>query len=109
MAVEPISDMLNEFVDAWLEEEGGAHETWEALTATSSRCSKNPFYAGVYSYGKSESVHRSCRLLRSRIIGTIFDHQVVADVPGDPRGGVLDRIPGKVGVARGCLYLRVIQ
>ena len=42
MAVEPISDMLNEFVDAWLEEEGGAHETWEALTATSSRCSRTP-------------------------------------------------------------------
>ena len=42
MAVEPISDMLNEFVDAWLKEEGGAHETGESLTATSSRCSRTP-------------------------------------------------------------------
>ena len=49
------------------------------------------------------------RNLLSGLGEVIFDHQVFTDALSDPRGGVLDRIPGKVGVARGRLHLCVTQ
>ena len=39
----------------------------------------------------------------------VLEHQVSADAPRDSCGSILDRVPRKVGVARGRLHLGVTQ
>ena len=47
--------------------------------------------------------------LSNILIGRISKSKIGADTPCDPSRGSLDRIPGKVGVASGCLHLRVTK
>ena len=53
--------------------------------------------------------HWRRRALSLGSVGACVCHQVPADASGDPRRGVLDRIPGEVCVTRGHLDLRVTQ
>ena len=47
--------------------------------------------------------------VRSRLVSIWNGRQVPADAPGNPRHGVLDRIPRQMGVARGRLHLRMTE
>ena len=58
---------------------------------------------------RGESVAQFAWSLLRGFFDALRGRQVAADAAGDTRGGILDGIPGKVGVPGGRLHLRVTQ